>query len=61
VIVAMFETPTPPRERGPSREWTTTYVMSISGILKIAEMVENVQSIVAAFVVRDLFAFFVIS
>ena len=57
----MFETPTPPRERGPSREWTTTYVMSISGILKIAEMVENVQSIVAAFVVRDLFAFFVIS
>jgi len=38
-FVAMFETPTPPAEKGPSQEWAMTYLKSISGILKIAEIV----------------------
>ena len=43
LIVAMFETPTPPSERGPSQEWMMTYVKSICGMLKIAEVVNNVS------------------
>jgi len=35
----MFEQPTPPREKGPSQEWSMTYLKSICGILKIVEMV----------------------
>jgi len=39
VGLAMFETPTPPSEKGPSQEWAVTYVKSICGILKIVEVV----------------------
>jgi len=31
--------PTPPAVKGPSQEWSVKYVKSLSGILKIAEMV----------------------
>ena len=43
VGLAMFETPTPPSEKGPSQEWAVTYVKSICGILKIVEVV-SIQS-----------------
>ena len=43
VAKAMFETPTPPSERGPSQEWMMTYVKSICGLLKIAEVVDGVS------------------
>ena len=42
LVVAMFEPPTPPLSRGPSKEWATTYAKSICGILKMVEVVRNV-------------------
>jgi len=40
LVTAMVEySPAPPVDRGPVQEWTVKYVKSLSGVLKIVEMV----------------------
>jgi len=45
---------TPPTVRGPNKEWSIKFVKSLSGMLKIAEMVRKELAIVLVVYIKEV-------